>query len=57
MESKYFRNVENIKYNRKYDGHIEYGTAGFRTKYECFFITLTLIDFIVRNTNIDETFS
>ncbi|XP_012525464.1 phosphoacetylglucosamine mutase [Monomorium pharaonis] len=32
MESSYFQDVVNAEYIRKYDGRIEYGTAGFRTK-------------------------
>jgi len=32
MKSNYFNNVVNSEYSRKNDGHIEYGTAGFRTK-------------------------
>lgn len=32
MESNYFQNIVNAEYSRKHDKHIEYGTAGFRTK-------------------------
>ncbi|KAL0109949.1 hypothetical protein PUN28_013532 [Cardiocondyla obscurior] len=32
MEPNYFRDVANAKYSKKHDEHIEYGTAGFRTK-------------------------
>ncbi|XP_018399240.1 PREDICTED: phosphoacetylglucosamine mutase [Cyphomyrmex costatus] len=32
MESSYFNNIVNSEYGRKNDEHIEYGTAGFRTK-------------------------
>ncbi|XP_020280020.1 phosphoacetylglucosamine mutase [Pseudomyrmex gracilis] len=32
MESSYFQNIVNVKFNRDFDGYIQYGTAGFRTK-------------------------
>jgi len=40
MKSNYFQNVMNMNYIRKHNGRIEYGTAGFRTKYEFFHILI-----------------
>ncbi|KOC65411.1 Phosphoacetylglucosamine mutase [Habropoda laboriosa] len=32
MESSQLENILNVKYTKKYDGYVQYGTAGFRTK-------------------------